>query len=309
MYCGVKKYPPSSHASIINSVFPGSWFSKFKPRPTSPEPNPTRAQNRAKPDFPAQPSFPREARFYSVDGDDDDAYWRLSFHDEHAKGITGIPPSPSSSGEEARIPVFPSFGPKLGRRPRNSGRRRPDEPVEKVIFPVEEEGKIIRKKKGFQDSPADDSDGFGFSPSPVEEDYDFSDETSDDESEPRTMRSRQRRITKQKNRALKANGGYNYSPKWDLEDLKRVKIRPRKKEIMKGGGTMYDSFAEVKTSYNPGEDFRQSMVEMICEQGIKRPEELEELLACYLTLNSDEHHGLIIRVFQEVWFELSGAVC
>ncbi|GER24534.1 ovate family protein [Striga asiatica] len=294
MYCGVKKYPPSSHASIISSVFPGSWFSKFKPRPTSPDPNPTIDQNRAK------PNFPREARFYSVDGDDDDAYWRLSFHDEHAKGITGIPPSPSSSGEEARIPVIPSLGPKLGSRRRNSGRRRPDEPVEKVIFPVEEEEvSRVRKKKEFhQDLPVDDdSDGFGFS-----EDYDFSDETSDEESEYRMMRSRLRRKMKQKNRA--------YSPKWDLEDLKRAKIRPRRKEIMKnGGGTMYDSFAEVKTSYNPGEDFRKSMVEMICEQGIKRPEELEELLACYLTLNGDEHHGLIIRVFQEVWFELSGAVC
>jgi uncharacterized protein (TIGR01568 family) len=61
----------------------------------------------------------------------------------------------------------------------------------------------------------------------------------------------------------------------------------------------------VKCSFNPQQDFRDSMLEMIKEKRIRRPEELEELLACYLTLNSDEYHDLIIEVFRQVWFDLT----
>ncbi|XP_010530387.1 PREDICTED: LOW QUALITY PROTEIN: transcription repressor OFP5 [Tarenaya hassleriana] len=55
---------------------------------------------------------------------------------------------------------------------------------------------------------------------------------------------------------------------------------------------------------DPQKDFRDSMIEMIMANGISRPEELKELLVCYLTLNSDEYHDMIIKVFREVWSEL-----
>lgn len=61
----------------------------------------------------------------------------------------------------------------------------------------------------------------------------------------------------------------------------------------------------VKSSSDPVRDFRESMVEMIWERGIGRPEELESLLACYLSLNSDEHHDVIVKVFRQVWFDLN----
>lgn len=66
-----------------------------------------------------------------------------------------------------------------------------------------------------------------------------------------------------------------------------------------------ESFAVVKKSSDPVKDFRESMVEMILERRIGRPEELEGLLACYLELNSDEHHDVIVKVFRQVWFELN----
>ncbi|MED6187693.1 hypothetical protein PIB30_078851 [Stylosanthes scabra] len=66
-----------------------------------------------------------------------------------------------------------------------------------------------------------------------------------------------------------------------------------------------DSFAIVKSSLNPQRDFRESMVEMIVENNIRSSKELEDLLACYLTLNSDEYHGLIINVFKQIWFDLT----
>ncbi|XP_057808291.1 transcription repressor OFP1-like [Salvia miltiorrhiza] len=64
-----------------------------------------------------------------------------------------------------------------------------------------------------------------------------------------------------------------------------------------------ESFAVVKASKDPRRDFRESMVEMILENNIRASNDLEELLACYLSLNSDEYHDLIINVFKQIWFD------
>ncbi|KAK8556540.1 hypothetical protein V6N12_002939 [Hibiscus sabdariffa] len=66
-----------------------------------------------------------------------------------------------------------------------------------------------------------------------------------------------------------------------------------------------ESLAVVKSSLDPQKDFRESMVEMIRENNIRESKDLEDLLACYLSLNSDEYHGLIINVFKQIWFDLS----
>ncbi|GAB4833186.1 hypothetical protein Ancab_031430 [Ancistrocladus abbreviatus] len=66
-----------------------------------------------------------------------------------------------------------------------------------------------------------------------------------------------------------------------------------------------DSFAVVKSSFDPQKDFRESMVEMIVQNNIRGPKDLEELLACYLSLNSDEYHELIIKVFKQIWFDIN----
>lgn len=66
-----------------------------------------------------------------------------------------------------------------------------------------------------------------------------------------------------------------------------------------------ENFAVVKRSREPERDFKKSMVEMILEKEIRRPEELESLLACYLTLNADEHHDVIVKVFRQVCFEIN----
>jgi len=65
------------------------------------------------------------------------------------------------------------------------------------------------------------------------------------------------------------------------------------------------SLAIVKSSFNPQKDFRESMVEMIVENNIRASKDLEDLLACYLSLNSDEYHDLIIKVFKQIWFDLT----
>ncbi|KAL6631001.1 hypothetical protein ACP70R_028341 [Stipagrostis hirtigluma subsp. patula] len=64
------------------------------------------------------------------------------------------------------------------------------------------------------------------------------------------------------------------------------------------------SFAVVKASTDPSRDFRESMVEMIAENDVRSPEDLQELLECYLSLNSRVYHGLIMEVFREICLEI-----
>lgn len=93
-----------------------------------------------------------------------------------------------------------------------------------------------------------------------------------------------------------------------LEDMKvKMKMKKKIQERIVERRTQIESCAVVKCSFDPQKDFRDSMIEMIMEKGISQPEELEELLACYLTLNSDEYHDLIIKVFRQVWFSLNRA--
>lgn len=114
-------------------------------------------------------------------------------------------------------------------------------------------------------------------------------------------------------RKIKRNRKKAHAPRSEcriqaLEDMKkaRIKLKKEAKEQATESSTIYNSFAVVKSSFNPQQDFRDSMVEMIEVKGIRRREELEELLACYLTLNCDGHHDFIINAFQQVWFELNG---
>ncbi|KAF8775473.1 hypothetical protein HU200_004898 [Digitaria exilis] len=65
-----------------------------------------------------------------------------------------------------------------------------------------------------------------------------------------------------------------------------------------------ESFAVVKTSRDPRRDFRESMEEMITENGIRTAADLEDLLACYLALNAAEYHDLIVEVFEHIWVTL-----
>ncbi|KAF7829686.1 transcription repressor OFP7-like [Senna tora] len=69
-------------------------------------------------------------------------------------------------------------------------------------------------------------------------------------------------------------------------------------------GKVKESFAVVKRSNDPYEDFKKSMLEMIMEMEMFEENELEQLLQCFLTLNSRDYHGVIARAFMEIWQEL-----
>ncbi|XP_073221125.1 transcription repressor OFP4 isoform X2 [Cicer arietinum] len=66
-----------------------------------------------------------------------------------------------------------------------------------------------------------------------------------------------------------------------------------------------DGFAVVKSSIDPQSDFKESMVEMIVENNIRESKDLEDLLACYLSLNSSEYHDLIVKAFEQIWYDMA----
>ena len=86
---------------------------------------------------------------------------------------------------------------------------------------------------------------------------------------------------------------------------RRIQAHGRRSVSSAPRRSLSDSFAVVKSSLNPQRDFRESMVEMIVQNNIRTSKDLEDLLACYLSLNSDEYHDLIIKVFKQIWFDLT----
>ncbi|XP_009770588.1 uncharacterized protein LOC107801196 [Nicotiana tabacum] len=74
--------------------------------------------------------------------------------------------------------------------------------------------------------------------------------------------------------------------------------KTRRRRAAKSG--VKGSLAVVKKSSDPYSDFRVSMLEMIMENQIFAAKDLEKLLECFLSLNSQNHHEVIIEVFTEI---------
>ncbi|KAL0343309.1 UNVERIFIED_CONTAM: Transcription repressor OFP7 [Sesamum angustifolium] len=66
-------------------------------------------------------------------------------------------------------------------------------------------------------------------------------------------------------------------------------------------GKVRESFAIVKRSDDPYEDFKNSMMDMVLEKQMFDPKDLEQLLHCFLSLNSRHYHRMIVEAFSEIW--------
>ncbi|KAI3976438.1 hypothetical protein MKX01_008296 [Papaver californicum] len=55
-----------------------------------------------------------------------------------------------------------------------------------------------------------------------------------------------------------------------------------------------------KYSYDPREDIRESMVEVITSNQIEEARDLRKLLNCYISMNSAEYRSIILEIFHEV---------
>ncbi|KAI3673159.1 hypothetical protein L6452_39275 [Arctium lappa] len=79
-------------------------------------------------------------------------------------------------------------------------------------------------------------------------------------------------------------------------------IRMKKVEGIRGGMMlMTESLTVVKWSEKPFEDFKKSMLEMILEKEMVEAKDLEQLLQCFLSLNSRHHHVHIVAAFTAIW--------
>ncbi|KAK3408265.1 transcription repressor OFP6 [Eucalyptus grandis] len=68
-----------------------------------------------------------------------------------------------------------------------------------------------------------------------------------------------------------------------------------------------NSIAVAKDSDDPYRDFKDSMLQMVLEQGIYSRDGLQELLHCFLKLNSPRYHAVIIRAFTAIWNGVASA--
>ncbi|KAK2982628.1 hypothetical protein RJ640_015007 [Escallonia rubra] len=93
-----------------------------------------------------------------------------------------------------------------------------------------------------------------------------------------------------------------YSDYGSFRRRKAAKSGHRKtgKKCRRRGNKDEGYHAVEKSSTDPYSDFRESMVEVIMEEQIFGEEGLEKLLGCFLSLNSSDHHGVILEVFSQV---------
>ncbi|KAL5202595.1 hypothetical protein ABZP36_013547 [Zizania latifolia] len=94
------------------------------------------------------------------------------------------------------------------------------------------------------------------------------------------------------------------------------RLRSRRLHVLGGGKAgagdrrRRSGFAVVvKASAEPARDFRDSMAEMVAENGVRAPEDLLGLLEWYLSLNSREHHAVIMEAFRAIWIDITDADC
>ncbi|KAJ8768676.1 hypothetical protein K2173_023580 [Erythroxylum novogranatense] len=87
---------------------------------------------------------------------------------------------------------------------------------------------------------------------------------------------------------------------------RKVQACARKSVSSSRKKSVLESFAVVKASVDPQRDFTDSMMEMIVENNIREFKDLEDLLACYLSLNSKDYHDLIVQAFEQIWFNMTG---
>lgn len=324
MKWGSKKHSPPSPSSslLISRVFPVSWFSKFKQKGATSETNSDKMLKRGKLDFPTRNSSSagwREAIFYSVDETRKkkgriNLLWYDSA-DEFQVPVSGFkrfPRGVHKSISDVVLDIEKLKEKQLGQNIlRELRKKKPSRGAQDVNH--QRSGNlsrgVVRKKKAQTERGDDNEEVHAFA------------EMEGEGSHPNCQN-----LENKKSSVMKLKPAYtgrrshsknakqirmkDYGSKTDskIQVLKNMKKRRKQLKGTKEQAMKFNSFAAVKSSYNPEEDFRDSMFEMIKYEGIKRPEELQELLACYLTLNPDGYHDLIIKVFQQVWFELKTGV-
>ncbi|KAL9355847.1 hypothetical protein Peur_053817 [Populus x canadensis] len=84
-----------------------------------------------------------------------------------------------------------------------------------------------------------------------------------------------------------------------IRERQEARQRERRRRLRSDGTKFIVMVAMEKSSYDPREDFRESMVEMIMANRLQEPKDLRSLLNYYMSMNSEVYHGMILEVFHE----------
>lgn len=86
-----------------------------------------------------------------------------------------------------------------------------------------------------------------------------------------------------------------------IREKQQMEARHKERRRLKNEGIKFVVMVAMeKSSYDPREDFRESMVEMILANRLQEPKDLRSLLNYYISMNSQDYHGIILEVFHEV---------
>lgn len=86
------------------------------------------------------------------------------------------------------------------------------------------------------------------------------------------------------------------------ERLDQIARGRRRKRAARLGGRRCKCIVMIavdRESYDPREDFRRSMMEVIASNRIEGPKELRSLLKCYMSINSEECRPFILEAFHQ----------
>lgn len=83
----------------------------------------------------------------------------------------------------------------------------------------------------------------------------------------------------------------------------------RRRQQNREGTKFVVMVAMEKCSYDPREDFRESMMEMITVSRLQEAKDLRSLLNYYVSMNSEDYRSLILEVFHEVCTSLFSSSC
>ncbi|CAN7140202.1 unnamed protein product [Brassica rapa subsp. narinosa] len=308
-----------THKFRFSDIMPPSWLYKLKGMSRS-----------------SRKHLPSSPKHLSTDASSSRNTLRLSSSPYHPQGSSSPPKSPFKRKLKRKTVYKPSsrlklssssFNPHVPLTTSRNHRSKPTSPNEIILEPSLTSSRNHRSKPSSANAVSDSTVGSLSDPlssSPSDQDYLEShsvdvknnhsvkkhvseDPLVSDNSSPvlaETMKKPHFEIkTQQKLKKPKAGStGIRiraHSPRIARKKTKgRTSPQPMKKETA-------ESFAIVLTSVDPERDFRESMVEMIVENKMKEQKDLEDLLACYLSLNSSEYHDTIIKAFEKTWFHLT----
>ncbi|XP_016498575.2 uncharacterized protein LOC107817288 isoform X2 [Nicotiana tabacum] len=130
-------------------------------------------------------------------------------------------------------------------------------------------------------------------------------ETTKTRRQKRTIGSSKRRPVKHSKRSV--SRGMNMGRRLSVSTTSSDNELPPRLSVFKKlipcsvDGKVKESFAIVKKSEDPYEDFKRSMMEMIFEKQMFEKNDLEQLLQCFLSLNAKHYHGVIVEAFSDIW--------